>query len=123
MLAVYGTVTACVGLLIFFGMLSVIRRPGAAAWLRLRLVREGTVFASMLVLLAGLGSCAQFFTMKVRPPLSITEILLVVASLLATSAIIWKIRRPVPPEDMPAPVLGFDSGPMGPQASIRKTAA
>ena len=86
MLAVYGTFTACAGLLILFAMLSVIRRPGAAAWLKSRLTREGTVFAS----------------------------------LLATSATVWKIRRPVPPEDMPAPALGFDPGPIGPQAPTRR---
>lgn len=112
---VYGSFIACGGLLIFFGMLNLIRRPGAGRWLKSRPIRELTVFTSMIVLIGGLGICTQSLTMRNRPPLEWSEILEIAAAVLLTALIAWRIRRPVPPEELPAPVLGFDPDELRPK--------
>lgn len=108
-----GSIIACGGLLFYFGMLNLIRRPGAGPWLKSGLVRELTVFTSIIALISGLGLCAQYATMRNRPSLEWLEILGIAAAVVLTGLIIWRIRRPIPADELPEPVLGIDPDQIG----------
>lgn len=126
MLPVYGTLGACGGLLIFSLMLNIVRRPTTPEWLKSRIAREIAVFASIIALVGGLGTVAAFFTTRNHPPLNAAELLSIGAAVLATLLTAWKIHRPIPPEELPTPVLGFDTtniGPQTPTPANRKRAA
>lgn len=115
MSTVIGSVVFCAGLLIFFLMLSRIRHPAAAAWLQSRVVRELTIFSSMVAMLAGLGQIAANVTTRGKEPVSTAEWLAVGAILLVTALICWWVHRPPPAEESPTPVPGYDPGRPGPQ--------
>ena len=108
MLAVYGTLTFCAGIVLFFLMLHFHRRPGVAHWLATRAVGEITVFTSMMISLYGIAMIGRFGTQFRAQTFGLAEILEVGAILAASAVIVWKAY--LPPPDM-APIVDRGAGP------------
>lgn len=114
MSSILGAGLACLGLLVFFVMLYVVRRSDSPDWAKSRWVRELTVFTSMILLVGGLGLVAHQLTARSEPSIEIAELLVIAIGVLATILIAWKIRLPVPPGELP-PVQGFDPSTISPR--------
>ncbi|MEL0018727.1 MAG: hypothetical protein VW709_02560 [Rickettsiales bacterium] len=96
MYAVLGIGLLCGGLVFFFFMLHLHRRPGVAHWLATRAVGEITVFTSMMISLYGIAMIGQHF---INPEGTfgwledIEGLIIIGVSVLA----IWKLYLPPPP--------------------------
>lgn len=110
MLAVYGTLLACGGVVFFFVMLHFHRRPGVAHWLETRAVGEITVFVSMMISLMGVALIGRFFIHYNEEHFGTTEGLELAIILVGTVVTIWKIYLPPPAEEAPSPLIGIVTG-------------
>ena len=112
---VFGALIACGGLVLFALAINFVRRPNAHKWFKTRLFRELAVFSSMISLLGGLAMIAGYMLAKGHQTPGLDEVLEAGAIFAATAFVVWRLWRPIPAEDMPAPVFGFDPTTIGPQ--------
>jgi len=96
MLAVYGTALFCGGILLWFFMLHLHRKPGVAHWLETRSVGELTLYVCMLISLYGIAMVGQY-GVKQDTPFGILEGVEVIVVLIGTVLIIRSIYLPPPP--------------------------
>lgn len=101
MLAMYGTLLFCAGVLFFFVMLHFHRRPDAARWIKMRAVGEITVFFSMMIVLMGIALVGRFFIQLDTQAFGMQETLVVISALVASYYVIRKSYLPPPDEDIP----------------------
>lgn len=109
MFAVLGTLISCGGIVFFFVMLHLHRRPGIAHWLETRAIGEITVFTSMMVVLYGIAMIGRFGVQFASQSFGLSEVLEIAAILTVTAAVVWKTYLPPPSE--PAPVIDLGAGP------------
>ena len=94
MLAVEGILLTCAGIVTFYALLHLRRRPQFERWLRARVIGEITIFTSMSISLYGIALLGRFGVQSATQAYGSKETLMIFGILVASALLIWKLYIP-----------------------------